>query len=164
MDLLVRQFEYEVWQPRNDLESKTQIKYQNPALGSDFIVSGHQYNVQRIYPRDYIECIVCGDEFVEGFNSVGDYDDYDWNRFEPGEDYTLSGTVYGQDYGEIKDESDTLVFMSDHDPNMDYNNYRDDKEKETDGGREGGIGSFNHKALSLIFYLFLKITFRGFIM
>ena len=101
MDLLVRQFEYEVWQPRNDLESKTQIKYQNPALGSDFIVSGHQYNVQRIHPRDYIDCIVCGDEFAEGFNSVGDYDG---NRFEPGEDYTLGGTVYGQDDGEIKDD------------------------------------------------------------
>ena len=52
----------------------------------------------------------------------------------------------------MKNESDTLVFISDHDPNnMDYDNDWDDegsKEKETDGGREGGIGGFNHKALS----------------
>ena len=117
---LVRQFEYEIWQPRND--------------------------------------IVAGNEFAEGYSSDGDYDDNDynekslWNTNEPGEDYGLSGNEFGQADGEIKNESDTLVFISDHDPNnMDYDNDRDDKsskEKETDGGREGGIGGFNHKAIS----------------
>ena len=159
---LVRQFEYEIWQPRNDkyLDSKTQIKDQNPALGSDYSVSGHHDYVQVFNPRDYRDrgYIVAGNEFAEGYSSDGDCDDNDynekslWNTNEPGEDYGLSGNEYGQADGEMENESDTLVFKSDHDPNnMDYNNDRDDKgskEKETDGGREGGIGGFNHKALS----------------
>ena len=130
--------------------------------------------MQVFHPRDYRGYIVAGNEFAEGYGSDGDYDDYDynekslWNTNEPGEDYGLSGNGYGQADGEIKNESDdTLVFISDHDPNnMDYDNDWDDegsKEKETDGGREGGIGGFNHKAISFIFTTSSKLLFEAFL-
>ena len=122
--MLVRQFEYKIWQPikDNDQKLKAQTKDQNPVRGGDNIVSGHDY-VQEFYPRDFV---VAGNEFGgEDFNYLG-------NRY-----WKEGGSDYGQeDYIKMKDESDTLVFLSDHEPN-DTND--DDNDSEDDDDREGDI-------------------------
>ena len=120
--ILVRQFEYKIWQPRkyNDQKLKAQTKAQNPVWGSDNIVGGHDY-VQEFHPRDYV---VAGNDFgSEDSNYLGNR--Y-WNRNEYGQDYVLDGSDYGQE--------------DEHDPND-----NDDNNSEHDGNGEGDIGDINYQ-------------------
>ena len=162
--MLVRQFEYKIWQPRkyNDQKLKAQTKAQNPVRGSDNIVGGHDY-VQEFHPRDY----VAGNEFGgEDFNYLGNR--Y-WNRNEYDQDYVLGGSDYGQeDDVKIKDESNTHVFLNEHDPNL-----NDDNDSEDDGDSGGDIGYINYKinpylnaspkSYYLMFFFVIKVFMEGII-
>lgn len=163
--MLVRQFEYKIWQPRkyNDQKLKAQTKAQNPVRGSDNIVGGHDY-VQEFHPRDYV---VAGNEFGgEDFNYLGNR--Y-WNRNEYDQDSVLGGSDYGQeDDVEIKDESNTHVFLNEHDPNL-----NDDNDSEDDGDSGGDIGDINYKinpylnaspkSYYLMFFFVIKVFVEGII-
>ena len=123
----MRQFEYEIWQQRNDngLEIKTQSKEKRPAFGSDYTISGQEYGHE--YPMGYNDYIVAGKELSEDFDYL---ENSNWNGNEFGEDYTASGIQFVQDdVGNVKE------------------NDLNDSDEENEKDREGGVGSFNYKAI-----------------